>query len=41
VPLAPLVHVRELREGGAVMADDNVKVTATLVDHPPVVPAFG
>jgi ribonuclease BN (tRNA processing enzyme) len=40
VALAPLVHVHELREGGAVMADDNVKVTATLVDHPPVVPAF-
>jgi ribonuclease BN (tRNA processing enzyme) len=40
VPLAPLVHVHELRGGGAVMADDNVKVTATLVDHPPVVPAF-
>ena len=36
---APLVH--ELRVGGVVMADDNVKVTATLVDHPPVVPAFG
>ena len=40
VPLAPLVHVHELREGGLVMKDDNVKVTAALVDHPPVVPAF-
>jgi len=40
VPLAPLVRVHELREGGAVMTEDNVKVTATLVDHPPVVPAF-
>ena len=40
VPLTPLVRVHELREGGAVIADDNVKVTATLVDHPPVVPAF-
>ena len=40
VPLAPLVHVHEMREGGTVMADDNVKVTAALVDHPPVVPAF-
>jgi ribonuclease BN (tRNA processing enzyme) len=40
VPLAPLVRVHELRAGGAVIADDNVKVTATLVDHPPVVPAF-
>ena len=41
VPIVPLVHVHELRTGGVVMADDNVKVTATLVDHPPVVPAFG
>jgi ribonuclease BN (tRNA processing enzyme) len=41
VPLAPLVHVHELQAGGAVMADDNVTVTAALVDHPPVVPAFG
>jgi ribonuclease BN (tRNA processing enzyme) len=40
VPLVPLVHVHELHGGGAVMSDDNVKVTATLVDHPPVVPAF-
>jgi hypothetical protein len=39
-PLAPLVRVHELSDGGAVMADDNVKVTSTLVDHPPVVPAF-
>ena len=40
-PLAPLVHVHELREGGAVTSDGNVTVTAALVDHPPVVPAFG
>ena len=40
VPLAPLVHVHELKEGGLVMKDDNVKVTAALVHHPPVVPAF-
>lgn len=40
VPLVPLVHVHELTEGGPVMSDQNVKVTATLVDHPPVVPAF-
>ena len=40
VPLAPLVRVHELRDGGGVMADDKVKVTAALVDHPPVVPAF-
>src|SRR6185503_12026463 len=30
VPLAPLVRVHEVREGGLVMADDNLKVTATL-----------
>ena len=41
VPIVPLVHVHEIRDGGAVMSDDNVKVTAALVDHPPVVPAFG
>ena len=40
VPLEPLVHPHELIGGGVVMQDDNVKVTATLVDHPPVVPAF-
>ena len=40
VPLVPLVHVHELLTGGVVMEDDNVKVTSTLVDHPPVVPAF-
>ena len=41
VPLVPLVHVHEIRSAGAVMSDDNVTVTAALVDHPPVVPAFG
>ena len=40
VPLTPLVHVHELREGGTVMEDGNVKVTAALVAHPPVTPAF-
>jgi ribonuclease BN (tRNA processing enzyme) len=40
VPLLPLVHVHEIQDGGTVMSDDNVKVTAALVDHPPVVPAF-
>jgi ribonuclease BN (tRNA processing enzyme) len=40
VPLVPLVHVHELRGGGPVMSDEYVKVTAALVDHPPVVPAF-
>jgi ribonuclease BN (tRNA processing enzyme) len=41
VPLLPLVHVHELREGGLVLQDERVRVTAALVDHPPVVPAFG
>jgi ribonuclease BN (tRNA processing enzyme) len=40
VPLEPLVHAHELRDAGAVMSDGNVRVTAALVDHPPVVPAF-
>jgi ribonuclease BN (tRNA processing enzyme) len=41
IPLSPLVHVHELRTGGEVMRDDHVRVTSALVDHPPVVPAFG
>lgn len=41
VPLVPLVHVHELTGGGPVMEDENLKVTAALVDHPPVVPSFG
>lgn len=40
VPLAPLVHVHELNQNGEVMQDENVTVTAALVNHPPVVPAF-
>ena len=40
-PLIPLIHVHELTEGGLVMQDANVKVTAAVVRHPPVVPAFG
>ncbi len=38
--LTPLVHAHELRESGPVMSDENLKVAAALVDHPPVVPAF-
>src|SRR5882762_2398688 len=41
VPLVPLVHVHELNQGGGVMQDENVKVTAAVVNHRPVVPAFG
>jgi ribonuclease BN (tRNA processing enzyme) len=40
VPLAPLVRVHEISEGGLVTKDENVTVTAALVPHPPVVPAF-
>jgi ribonuclease BN (tRNA processing enzyme) len=39
-PLAPLIHPHEIAHGGAVMRDDNVKVTAALVHHPLVKPAF-
>ena len=40
VPLVPLVHVHELTQAGPVLQDERVKVSAALVDHPPVVPAF-
>jgi ribonuclease BN (tRNA processing enzyme) len=40
-PLVPLVHPHELTKGGLVIQDENVKVTAALVHHPPVVPSFG
>lgn len=40
VPLRPLVHAHELRAGGPVMQDANVRVTAALVHHPPMIPAF-
>ena len=41
IPLEPLIHVHELKTGGTVLEDDNVRVRSVLVDHPPVVPAFG
>jgi ribonuclease BN (tRNA processing enzyme) len=41
VPLVPLVHAHEITEGGLVFQDEALRVTATLVDHPPVVPALG
>jgi len=40
VPLLPLVHTHELARAGMVLRDENVTVTAALVHHPPVVPAF-
>ena len=39
-PLASMIHVHEISENGPVMQDDNVRVTAALVNHPPVVPSF-
>ena len=40
-PLRPLVNPHEIEAPGLVMRDDNVTVTSALVDHAPVVPAFG
>jgi ribonuclease BN (tRNA processing enzyme) len=40
VPPVPLVTVHEFDKDRMVMQDENVKVTAALVNHPPVVPAF-
>jgi ribonuclease BN (tRNA processing enzyme) len=40
VPLVPLVHVHEIGQAGLVLQDENVKVTAAVVDHPPIVPAL-
>ena len=39
-PLRPLIKTHEFSVGGPVMADENVRVTAALVIHPPVRPAF-
>ncbi|HET9426437.1 MAG TPA: MBL fold metallo-hydrolase [Gemmatimonadaceae bacterium] len=35
-----LISAREVRKGGLVMQDGNVKVTAAVVNHPPVTPSF-
>ena len=40
VPLKPLIEAHEITAGGLLFEDANVRVTAALVDHPPVVPAF-
>lgn len=39
-PLAPLLRGHDLTKAGLVMADARVRVTAALVDHPPMVPSF-
>ena len=36
----PLVRAHEVRAGGRVFEDANLKVTAAVVDHPPLTPAF-
>src|SRR5467141_3915255 len=41
MPLVPLVHVHELVKAGPVMQDEDLKIGRALVQHPPVVPAFG
>lgn len=38
--LAPLIHPHEMTSAGLVMQDERVKVTAALVEHPLVSPAF-
>jgi ribonuclease BN (tRNA processing enzyme) len=40
VPLAPLIHPHEITSDGQVLEENGVKVTAALVPHPPVTPAF-
>ena len=39
-PLKDLIVTHEITAEGVVMQDGNVKVTAALVDHPPVTPAL-
>ncbi|MFZ3323215.1 MAG: MBL fold metallo-hydrolase [Usitatibacter sp.] len=39
-PLKDLIVPHEITTDGLVMQDENVKVTAALVEHPPVAPAF-
>ena len=40
VPLEPLIEAHEITASGMLFEDANVRITATLVDHPPVVPSF-
>ncbi len=39
-PIIPMVNVNEIWKDGLVMQDERVKVTAALVNHPPVYPAY-
>jgi ribonuclease BN (tRNA processing enzyme) len=40
-PMAKLIQVQEITRTGVVHQDDRVKVTAAIVDHPPLAHAFG
>jgi ribonuclease BN (tRNA processing enzyme) len=40
IALQPLLHVREIAESAQIFADENVRVSVALVDHPPVVPSL-
>jgi ribonuclease BN (tRNA processing enzyme) len=40
VPLAPLLRTHDLDRAGTVLDDGNVRITAALVDHPPLDRAF-
>jgi ribonuclease BN (tRNA processing enzyme) len=40
VPLRPLVQAHDVSVGGVVFEEDGVRVTAALVQHPPVTPAL-
>jgi ribonuclease BN (tRNA processing enzyme) len=40
-PMEALIRVREITQQGLVHEDERVKVTAALVDHPPLAHAFG
>jgi len=40
VQLAPLIRAHDLAAPGKVFEDERVKVTAALIDHPPITPAF-
>jgi len=39
-PLSPMIFAHEFSKDGVVMQNENVKVTAALVNHPPVEPSF-
>ena len=41
VPLFPKINAHDLPKPGHVMQDENVRVTSALVQHPPIVPAYG